>query len=75
MKRRKVLSGKQLGVRPPIYQTITMWLLLDRLNANQLAWGIIGTVFVFLWIVVIIGLFTQDAVEIDELKVSNEYSK
>lgn len=46
----KVISGKYLPTYVPLNGTITLGLLLDRLKAPSLAWGILGTLVTIWWI-------------------------
>lgn len=49
----RVIKASQLPARLPIFSTIVVWLLMDRLQAGQLAWGIVGTFMAILWVVCI----------------------
>lgn len=45
---KRVISGQNLPTKFPVYQTVTVLLLLDRLNIPQWAWGVTGTLAVFI---------------------------
>jgi hypothetical protein len=64
----KVISHKNLPTRLPIWTTVTAGLLLDRFSSPDWVWGIVGTLFVIVWIVCIISIRTQDHVELKELQ-------
>ena len=44
----------------PFYQTITLWLLLDRLSASGIIWGAVGMIVAFLWVTYIVDFFTRE---------------
>jgi len=64
MKKRKVVSEKNLPTRLPVWSSLIVWLLLDRFNPPGWAWGVVGTVFVFFWIVAITDIFVREDVEL-----------
>lgn len=68
MKRRKVLDAKQMPTRLPMIGTLVWYLILDKFDAPGWLWGVMGTLFVLLWIAAVVGIWTQDSVEIAELK-------
>lgn len=68
MKRHKVVSNKNLPMRLPIFPTITLWLLLDRLDAAVWVWSVVGTLWVILWIVAAITCWLQELTELKELQ-------
>ena len=41
--KRKVIPRNKIGTPFPIFDCITIYLLLDHLNAPPLVWGILGT--------------------------------
>jgi hypothetical protein len=64
----KVISSKNLPARLPLWTTILMWLVLERLNAPGWVWGVVGTIFVVLWIGAITLMIKQESVDIFEGK-------
>ena len=56
----KVISYKQLPTRYPTHLTLTCWLLLDRLHADRLLYGIIGTLLVILWVICIYASWKEE---------------
>lgn len=48
---RRVIAHACLPVRLPVWQGIVIWLVLDRLDAGPLWYGVIGTLYL-LWFVV-----------------------
>lgn len=60
----KVVSFKNLPTRLPIYQGLTLWLVLDRVDAPSWAWGAVGTLFGLLFLVALYIVCTQKQVEI-----------
>lgn len=43
--RRRVVGHSSLPVRLPLWPGLVLWLFLDRLQANGIAWGIVGTLW------------------------------
>lgn len=64
MRKTKVISRAELPGRLPIYQTILIWLLLDRMQASQWIWGVMGTLFGLLWIGSIVALIKEEQVSV-----------
>jgi hypothetical protein len=62
MKKRKVISN--LPARLPIASTILYIFLMDYYQVDRLWWGIFITVYGVYWILLIIGLFMQEKVDI-----------
>lgn len=54
MKRPYLINNKYLPPRLPIWPTLVTWLLMDRLQAGPLAWGIVGTIGAIVWIVTVV---------------------
>lgn len=61
-----VIEAKNIARVPPVFSTITTWLLLDRLHASGIVWGIVGTLFGILWIVALVVFFQQKPVDLTE---------
>jgi uncharacterized membrane protein len=51
---RRVIGRSCLPVRLPLFHGITLWLLLDRLGANGITFGIVGTLWGLLFLVAVI---------------------
>jgi hypothetical protein len=67
LKHPKVIPLKHVAARIPITSTIAWWLLLDRLRASDLVWGIMGTLCAVVWIMSVVALCIQEPVELKEL--------
>ena len=65
-KDKKVISLKNVPSKPPIWQTVTAFLLLDRLNSPEWVWGAVGVFFLLIWGASIYGMVTQKHVDIFE---------
>lgn len=61
--KKKVIAYKYTPVRLPITFTIVWWLVLDRIHATELFWGIAGTLIVIVWIVSIIAMIKEEHCE------------
>ncbi|KKL79048.1 hypothetical protein LCGC14_2018760 [marine sediment metagenome] len=68
MKRTKKIHNKNLPPRIPLFPGITIWLLLDRINAPGWAWGAAGLFFLLLLIVSTAEFFTSKLTDIFEDK-------
>ena len=64
MKKRKVISSKNLPMRMPIIGTLVWWLVLDKLGAPGWVWGVLGTVLFVGWIAAIADIWNRDDVEV-----------
>lgn len=64
MKRRKVISRKNLPDRPPLVATVTAWLAMDRIHPPGWLWGAVGAIFLVLWMLTFVGIYHQDEIEI-----------
>ncbi len=64
MAKRKVISGKNLAIRPPILLSVVLWLLLDRLAAPGWLFGVAGTVITVFWILFIVDALNHEDVDI-----------
>lgn len=65
---RRVISCKNLPMRPPIIATIVWYLFLERVNAPEWLWGLMGALLGIFWIVCIWGVNDQKQIELEELK-------
>jgi len=63
MKTKKIMVSN-LYTNLPITPGITLWLLLDRLNASGVTWGIYWTLIVIIFIAVLTQIFTTEPVDI-----------
>lgn len=59
MSDRRVISANQLPIRVPVFQTMTLWLFLDRLQPSLLVWGVVGTLWCIAMIGALVLVFTQ----------------
>lgn len=62
-KKLKVVHVRNLPTRLPVLATIAWWLLLDRLQAPPVAWGVFYTLAAIIWILSIIGVFLQESAD------------
>lgn len=67
MKAKKVVAYENLPARLPIWVSATAWLLLDRFKPPGWVWGVVGTIFVFMWIISIVELTREERVKLSEL--------
>lgn len=66
--KQRVVMFKNLPSRPPVFQSITMWLLLDRTQASGVWWGVSATLFAVVWIGWIVAQFTEQPTDVFEGK-------
>jgi len=64
----KVIARKNLPVRLPLFPTITLWLLLDKLQSPGYVWGIVGTLMALIWIAAIFMIIKEKEVNVLENK-------
>lgn len=65
---RKVLSTDCLPWRLPIFPSITLWLLLDRVRAPGWVWGVVGSFMFAIWCGAIYEMSTQRMIVPKELE-------
>lgn len=76
MKPKKVISHKNLPSKLPVFQTIVLWLFLDRLNAPSWLMGAIGAVWLILFVAAIYLVNHQQEVDIaNVIDVADEKNK
>jgi hypothetical protein len=66
MKNKKVISWKNKAMGSPLQLFIIIWLLLDRYNASQLVYGIIGTLCMLVLIAYIADRLNTTEIDIFE---------
>lgn len=69
MKKLKVFKYSYFPARLPLFDTIVIYLLLDKLQVSQLVWGIVGTIVILWWFLSLLAIiFLQDITTIEELE-------
>lgn len=68
MKQTKVIANKNLPARAPLWASMVAWLMLDRFDAPGWVFGVVGCLFVLLWLAYICTWFTHESTELNELK-------
>lgn len=58
--KRRVVAPKHLPIRLPVFQTVTLWLLLDRLGVTGAWLGVIWTLWALLVLLAIVGMVTDE---------------
>ena len=64
MKKKKTIAAHNLPPRLPLYGSLVAWLVLDRLVAPGWVWGVVGTLFGLIWIVMIVEVIRWEPVDI-----------
>lgn len=64
-KKRTVISAKQMPTHYPFISTAVVWFVLDRFKTPGWVWGIVGTLVVIYWSIIIYALFTEEQVELE----------
>lgn len=72
MKAKKVLSGSNLPAKLPLWSSLTTAIALDYWNAPEWLWGCLGLLFLLAWIAWIIGIATQEKVDLFEEVVDKQ---
>lgn len=62
---RKVISPKQLPIRPPIIGGCVTWLMLDRLHAPGWLYGVLATLYLILALACIYDMCSRNVKEIE----------
>ena len=62
-----VLGHDQLPASPPVAATIAAGLLLDRIRAHPVIWGVVGTLFAILWVGTVYRWATEEAATASDL--------
>ena len=57
--KRPVIANRALPTRVPFWQTITMWLLMDRFNVDGWQAGIVWTIWTLAYLVCWVGSLTE----------------
>lgn len=60
----KVIDSDNLPTGFPVFKTITIWLLLDRLDASDIVRGIVWTMVVLYWFWAIYRFILQNPVDL-----------
>jgi hypothetical protein len=68
MKTTLKISPTQLPTRWPITSTAVILFALDRFHAAQIIWGIIITLLVIYWLVVLVAWWNEESVMLLEIK-------
>jgi hypothetical protein len=64
MKKDKVIRYENLPRNLPLFQTLVIWLVFDRLSAPGWLWGVVVTLVVLIWSVSIFAMATQKQIDI-----------
>lgn len=64
MKKRRVISRANLPVRLPVWQTVTMVLVLDRFGAPGWLWGVAVTLVAIQWVLTYVIHRGEEAVDV-----------
>ena len=68
MKTRKVIAWQNLPSKMPFQLTITTYLLLDKLKANDIVWGICAALIILIWLNWILACLVESSVDLKELQ-------
>ncbi len=60
----KVISWKNLPTRLPVWPSIIIWLLMDRVHPPEWLVGVGYTIMVLIWIMAIVSMVTETKVDI-----------
>ena len=62
MKKINKIGFQYLPAKLPVSSTAVTWLLLDRFQAPQWAWGAAGVWFLLVWIICLVAVWNQNLV-------------
>jgi hypothetical protein len=60
----KVITYGNIPTKPPLYQTIVVWLCLDRFEAPEWGWAVFATLAVLIWIICFYLIYKEETVDI-----------
>jgi len=66
MQKRKVINSSNRPIKLPVQSSVLAWLLLDKLNASDFAFGVVYCLFVIIWVLAIVLLMAQE--DLPEIK-------
>lgn len=68
----KKISYRNIPSKPPIWNTLVCFLVMERFNAPEWLWGVLGFIFAIAWVASIYGIIMEEAVDIFEEKPKKE---
>lgn len=66
MKKRKVI--KNTPSRLPVIASLVAYLCLDKWNAPEWLWGVMGVIFAVIWILAVVDIWNCERIDIFETK-------
>ena len=66
MKKIKVVSYGNLPVNPPLQLSALAWLVLDKIGASDVVWGIVYTIIGLLWLGWLLRKISEEHVDLFE---------
>ena len=63
-KKNKVISCNNLPTKLPVFQTLTCWLVLEKLNASLFLYGVVSTILIIAWIGSIFGIVNEEKIDL-----------
>ena len=66
MKKLKVINRANLPTRLPIVHTAVTYLFLDKFNAVEWVWEVVGIIFAIVWIFSIVAIFIEEQQDVIE---------
>lgn len=66
MKTRKVI--RNTPTKLPIIATLVTYLCLEKWSAPEWLWGVLGAIFVIIWIIAIVDIWNCERIDIFETK-------
>lgn len=60
----KVIKRSELPTHLPWTGTAVAYLLLDKFHAPSWVWGVVGTLYALVWIIVVAAIVKQDEVSV-----------
>lgn len=75
MSKRTVISHHSLPTKPPIWPTITLWLLMDRLGAEGWVAGVVWTLWGLLCLSAIGNILKERQVDVPNFGKDSENAR
>lgn len=73
MKKRITISNT--GIKLPLTRTLIAYLCLDKWNAPEWLWGVIGVLYLLIWIIAIIDFWNKEQIDLFEGRDIEEVKK
>lgn len=64
MKKKKIIAYTNFKTKNPLWETAITVMMLDYWEAPQWLWGVVGCLWFLLWVLWIVGFWTEEEVDV-----------